>query len=161
MRKIPLIAVLFMASAFTTSALAAGYGSAGCGLGGMLIKENKKLHQIGAWILNGISGNQTFGMTTGTSGCGDSMMSQSEHEQKMFVENNYDSLAKEMAAGQGESVAALAGLLGCPAQPFSGYVQANYVSIFPSERTTPAEMLDAVKRGLIGEPALAASCHRI
>lgn len=161
MRKIPLIAVLFMASAFATSALAAGYGSAGCGFGGMLIKENKKLHQIGAWFLNGISGNQTFGMTSGTSGCGDSKMAQSEQEQKLFVENNYDSLAKEMAAGQGETVAALAGLLGCPVRPFGGFVQANYVSLFPSERTTPAEMLDAVKRGLIEEPALAASCHRV
>ena len=69
MRKFPLLVTLVGAMAFASSALAAGYGAAGCGFGGMLIKENKILHQIGAWFLNGILGNQTFAMTSGTSDC--------------------------------------------------------------------------------------------
>ena len=164
MRKLPAMVALLFTLTFASSALAAGYGSAGCGFGGMLIKENKILHQVGAWFLNGIFGNQTFAMTSGTSGCGKSGLVMAENEQTVFVQNNYNSLAKEMATGEGENLTTLAGLMGCSADQaahFAVFTKDNYKTIFKNEQDTPSEMLASLKEGLSGDPVLAASCPKI
>jgi hypothetical protein len=156
-----MVALLFTLT-IASSAFAAGTGAAGCGLGGMLIKENKLIHQIGAWFLNGISGNQTFAMTSGTSDCKSALSAQAEQTQ--FVENNYGNLAKEMAVGQGENLSALAGLMGCSAdqtEHFAIFTKDNYNTIFKSEQDTPSEMLASLKKGLSGDQVLAASCPKI
>lgn len=163
MKKTPLIAAVIFAIT-TSTAMAAGYGAAGCGFGGSLIKDNKMLPQIGAWFLNSISGNQTFAMTSGTSECGSSGLVLAEKEQNVFVAQNYQDLAKEMAAGEGENLTVLAGLLGCPADraPRVGELtQASYASIFSSEATTASDMLGAVKTTLLSDPGLASSCQRL
>ncbi len=150
--------------AVASSALAAGYGAAGCGFGGMLIKENKKLHQIGAWFLNGILGNQTFAITSGTSDCNTRGLAMTDKEQQIFVENNYTNLVKEMAVGEGESLNALAHLLGCPAgqtKDLGAFTQKNYESIVTGEEVTPAAILAALKKGLLGDPILGPACHNI
>jgi len=161
MRKFPLLIAMLVSLTFASSALAAG-GAAGCGFGGMLIKENKILHQIGAWFLNGLLGNQTFAMTSGTSDCKNALSANSEQVQ--FVENNYSNLAKEMAIGQGENLGALANLMGCSAdqtEHFAVFAKDNYNTIFKSEQSTPSEMLASLKEGLSGDPVLAASCPKI
>ncbi|MBI3994605.1 MAG: DUF3015 family protein [Nitrospirae bacterium] len=161
MRKYPLLIAMLVSLTFASSALAAGYGAAGCGFGGMLIKENKILHQIGAWFLNGLLGNQTFAMTSGTSDCKNVLSAQTEQNQ--FVENNYGNLAKEMAAGEGENLNTLAGLMGCPTErlgSFASFTKENYASIFTGDETTPTEMLTALKKELSGHPELAAACPR-
>lgn len=164
MKRVLQLTVLSLMVAFASSTFAAGYGAAGCGFGGMLIKENKKLHQIGAWFLNGIFGNQTFAITSGTSECGARGVVTAEEEQQLFVENNYGNLVKEMAIGEGESLNALAHLLGCPAEhakDLGAFTQNHYASIFGSDATTPAEMLTALKQGLSGDQVLGPSCHKI
>ena len=162
MRKYPLLIAMLVSLTFASSALAAGTGAAGCGFGGMLIKENKILHQIGAWFLNGILGNQTFAMTSGTSDCKSVLSAKSEQAQ--FVENNYSNLAKEMAIGEGENLSALASLMGCSAdqtEHFAVFAKDNYNTIFKNEQSTPSEMLASLKEGLSGDPLLAASCPKI
>jgi hypothetical protein len=164
MKKTFMLVALSLVVAVSSSALAAGYGAAGCGFGGMLIKENRKLHQIGAWFLNGISGNQTFAITSGTSDCSAQGLVMVEKEQQRFVNNNYGNLVKEMAMGDGENLNALAHLLGCPAEQtkdLGAYTQKNYASLFGGVETTPAEMLAALKKGLSGDPMLGPSCHKI
>jgi Protein of unknown function (DUF3015) len=164
MRKYSLLIVLIASLAFATSALAAGYGAAGCGFGGAIIKDNKILPQIGAWFLNGLLGNQTFAMTSGTSNCGGMGKMSENKQQEQFVENNYPSLAKEMAAGEGENLNALAGLMGCSSEQtghFAVFAKQNYGSIFPDEQTTPTEMLDTLKKEISSDPELAAACPRI
>src|SRR6186713_935077 len=56
---------------FFTSANAAadGYGPAGCGLGSMIFEPDSGFTQVFAATTNGTSGNQTFGITSGTSNC--------------------------------------------------------------------------------------------
>jgi hypothetical protein len=155
---------LLVAVSSSAFAAAAGYGSAGCGFGGMLIKENKKLHQIGAWFLNGISGNQTFAITSGTSDCKTQKLAIIEKEQQHFVTNNYGNLVKEMAVGEGENLDALAYLLGCPEEQTKDlgvFAQKNYTSLFGAEEMTPTEMLTALKKGLSDDPRLGPSCHKI
>lgn len=164
MKRLVVLTALGLTFAFASTGLAAGYGAAGCGFGGELIKENKILHQIGAVILNGILGNQTFGITSGTSGCGESGLVLAETEQEKFVETNYDNLVKEMAVGEGENLTTLAGLLGCSSdqvQGFGAFTQAHYPSIVKTGSTRPSEMLVSLKEGLLLEPGLSSSCQKI
>lgn len=165
MRKLPAMVALLFTLTIASSALAAGYGAAGCGWGGKEIgKKDDILAQLGATILNGVLSNQSFAITSGTSGCGKSGLVMAENEQTAFVQNNYTSLAKEMAAGEGESLNTLAGLMGCSAdqtEHFAVFTKDNYNSIFKSEQDTPSEMLATLKKGMAGDSVLAASCPKI
>src|SRR5262245_13231892 len=103
MKRIPLLlAAMYVTVAISSTVVAAGYGGAGCGWGGKVIgKNNDILAQLGATILNGSSGNSTFAMTSGTSGCSKAMgLVLADSEQTLFVQNNYDGLVKEMAVGE-------------------------------------------------------------
>jgi len=167
MKRIPLLlAAIFVTVAIASTGFAAGYGAAGCGWGAKEIgKKNDIMAQLGATMLNQFSSNQTFAMTSGTSGCSKSMgLVTAESEQTLFVENNYNGLVKEMAAGEGESLDTLAGLLGCSTDKtnsFASFTKQNYNSIFTSERTTPSEMLASLTKGMSSDPALSASCSKI
>ncbi|MBI3812521.1 MAG: DUF3015 family protein [Nitrospirae bacterium] len=165
MRKLPAMVALLFTLTIASSALAAGYGAAGCGWGGKEIgKKDDILAQLGATILNGVLSNQSFAITSGTSGCGKSGLVMAENEQNVFVEHNYTSLAKEMAAGEGESLNTLAGLMGCSADQthhFAVFTKDNYNSIFKSGQDTPSEMLITLKKSMAGDSVLAASCPKI
>ncbi|QQR88624.1 MAG: DUF3015 family protein [Myxococcales bacterium] len=71
------------------------YGAAGCGLGSMLI-DSDGFVQVFAATLNGTSGNQTFGITSGTSNCGDT--SPNINSAKAFIQTNREALAKTSRA---------------------------------------------------------------
>ena len=165
MKKLPLLVAMLVSLLFASSAFAAGYGAAGCGWGGKVIgKNNDQLAQLGATILNNVSTNQSWAITSGTSGCGKSGLVTAESEQTLFVANNYDSLVKQMAAGEGEDLATLAGLLGCApdkAGQFGSFTQKNYRSILTSAEPTPSEMLTSLKQNLSGDPMLSTTCSRI
>ena len=165
MKKLPLLVAMLVSLLFTSSAFAAGYGAAGCGWGGKVVgKNNDILAQWGANILNNIVGNQTFAISSGTSGCSKSGLVTAESEQTLFVANNYQSLVKQMAAGEGEDLATLAGLLGCApdkAGQFGSFTQKNYGSIFASAEATPSQVLTSLKQNLSGDPTLSTTCSRI
>jgi hypothetical protein len=79
----------------------------------------------------------------------------------MFVEKTFPNLAREMAAGGGEHLQTLTELLGCPsdkAAQFAAFTQQNYDVIFASDRTTPVDMLSAVKDEMAKDPVLSVSC---
>lgn len=171
MRKIAVLVGFIIAVASVSPAAAAspktrsaGYGSAGCGWGGNVIQKRDFWAQLGAWVLNGVSSNQTFAMTSGTSGCSKIGLILAEKEQTTFVENNYASLSREMAAGEGEHLSALAGLLGCPTEKvsaFGTFTKVNYPAIIQDEDTSATEMLGALKSGISRDQQLSASCIRI
>ncbi len=77
MRKI-LVAVAVLATAGSAWAAEGSgikgsgtYGTAGCGLGSMAFGNQKGAIQILAATTNGLFGTQTFGITSGTSNCGE------------------------------------------------------------------------------------------
>jgi len=109
MRKILFIAAAVLFSASTANAQA--YGTAGCGLGSVVLGNAKGFAQVLAATLNGIVGNQTFGITSGTLNCGEAAAS--KLGAKNFIETNREALAKDIARGQGETVKNLATLGGC------------------------------------------------
>src|SRR5690349_24196548 len=88
-------------------ALATGnHPMAGCGLGYLLLsnKDNDKVTQVLGSTTNGTFGTQTFGISSGTSGCTEDGAVKVARATEVFVEVNLDSLRREMAQGQGEYV---------------------------------------------------------
>ncbi|MBN4054485.1 DUF3015 domain-containing protein [Nitrospira defluvii] len=146
---------------FSSSAFAAGYGEAGCGLGSLIFGDSSGPVQIFAATTNGSTYSQLFGITSGTSNCDASGIILASKEDGLFVAGNFDNLEKEMAVGKGEHLNTLAGLLGCPAEKsptFASYAQENYLAIFAGEQTTPDEMLQTVRTGMSTHPELASAC---
>src|SRR5712691_12711696 len=78
----------------------ATYGAAGCGLGSLVFGDQKGMIQVLAATTNGTFWSQTFGITTGTSNCGDTAMTIAGT--KIFIEGNREALAKDAARGSGE-----------------------------------------------------------
>ena len=147
MKKIvALMAVI--ALGLPTLALAKGgnHPMAGCGLGYVLFghNDNSPIMQVLAATTNATSGNQTFGMTTGTSGCTEDGAVKFVKEAEVYAEVNLDSLRREMAMGQGEYVNSFAALIGAKGSEIPQMVstfQQNYDKLFPSSATSSSEML--------------------
>ncbi len=103
------------------------YGTAGCGLGSMVFGNQEGPMQVIAATLNGTSGSQTFGITSGTSNCGKGLFAKAEINS--FIESNSVALENDIARGQGETLSTLNDMLGCGAD-FNGTLQQNYKSIY-------------------------------
>ncbi|HVK61817.1 MAG TPA: DUF3015 family protein [Bdellovibrionales bacterium] len=133
-----------------------GYGVAGCGLGSIIFGPKQGMIQIIAATSNGLGGNQTFGITSGTSNCD---IPSSAHQAAVFIEVNREVLAKEAARGQGETVAGLAYILGCSdASMFGKGLQDNFQTVFSSENdsmTATRNILSTIETN----EALKASCN--
>lgn len=131
----------------------------GCGLGYLLFQGQRGLlPQILAATTNGTFGNQTFGMTTGTSGCSQDGIVSREHETAVYAQATIENLSQEMAQGQGEHLASLATLMGVPAELHAAFfqlTQQHYATLFPTEQNDAAQMLTALKTVLSADPVLA------
>ncbi|MDD5372978.1 MAG: DUF3015 family protein [Sulfurimonas sp.] len=131
--------------ALSSSVMADVNSQTGCGLGSMIIKDNSTAVLLALQATtNGIFGNQTFGITSGTSGCQKTKFVMNEQAQE-FVASNMDQLAKEIAIGHGESVDTLAELLKISDKAtFSASLQQNYNSIYTSQNAKMADVLDNI-----------------
>lgn len=120
----------------------------GCGLGTMLWEnkaDNSVLFQVLQATTNGTSGNQTFGITSGTSNCQKPSKIVQNEKLIHFVQANMDNLAQDIAMGKGESLDTFAEMLGvAPGQnaAFNAKLQANFSKIFTSENVVLAEVVD-------------------
>jgi len=124
-----------------------GYGAAGCGLGSLIFGNEPGIVQIFAATTNGTFGNQTFGITTGTSNCDKQAKFASNERLNEFVKENMDNLAKDIAMGKGESLDTLAELLGISIedrQIVYKKLQSNFSKIFPSEDVVSADVIDNI-----------------
>jgi hypothetical protein len=106
---------LFLAagSLIASASYAAPYGAAGCGLGAVVFGSKSGFIQIFAATTNGSSGNQTSGITSGTSNCIPAGKSEAFNKQREFVDTNLASLATEMSQGSGDTLVAYTETLGC------------------------------------------------
>lgn len=112
-------------------AMARKYGMAGCGLGSMVIKPSGS--QTSAATTNGTSGNQTFGITFGTSNCNSASEMAALNDQQMFVTTNLHSLSKEAARGHGNTLQAFSATFGCSidARPeFNDAMRTHFQEVF-------------------------------
>ncbi|RLA76336.1 MAG: hypothetical protein DRG78_19205 [Epsilonproteobacteria bacterium] len=143
MKKILLSAVAVIA--LTTSAMAGVNDQTGCGLGALIIKNDDSAVMLALQATtNGTSGNQTFGITSGTLGCQKTKFVMNERAEE-FVASNMDILAKEIAVGHGESIDTLAELLNVEdTATFSASLQSNYNSIYTSKSVEMSDVLDNI-----------------
>lgn len=143
MKKILVSAVAVLA--LSTSMMANVNDQTGCGLGSMIIKDDSTAVMLALQATtNGTLGNQTFGITSGTSGCQKTKFVMNERAEE-FVASNMDQLAKEIAMGHGETIDTLAELLDIEDKAtFSASLQENYNSIYTSKDAKMADVLDNI-----------------
>ncbi|MFW5825407.1 MAG: DUF3015 domain-containing protein [Marinobacter sp.] len=134
-----------IAGAIFLGASSMAFAQPGCGVGAMIWKEQSGIapHVLAA-TTNGIFGNQTFGMTTGTLGC---ETNQSVQSMAMYMDSNIDKVARDMSRGSGENLDTLAVLLGvdeADRSEFNRLLKDNFASVFPSSDTTSDQAVDAI-----------------
>ncbi len=138
--------------------------ASGCGLGSMVIEKNHKVGQVASATLNGSFGTQTFGISTGTSGCTTDGTLMGEREQQAFAEANLQNLEHDMASGGGEYLSAFSTLLGCDPKLTSqvaSFAQQNYSSTFPTENTSASDALASFKGALASNDTFANGCTKL
>ncbi len=142
MKKIIVSVVAVLA--LGTAASATVNNQTGCGLGSQIIKDDSSAVMLAIQAtLNG-TGTQTFGITSGTSGCTKTKLVMNERAAE-FVASNMDQLAKDVAVGHGESVNTLAELLAVEDKvAFAASLQSNYNAIYTSKNAKMADVLDNI-----------------
>lgn len=142
MNKI-LVASLMLGAAVMLSAPAQAIDSTGCGLGSMAWRgQSGILPQVAAATTNGTFGNQTFGITFGTSGC-DPNGRITGGTQKMvlaFLENNLEQFAMDAAAGEGETLTTLAGIMDMNGADVAAKTYQNFAVLFPNENVDAVDV---------------------
>ena len=139
------ISKLLITGLLTVSPLAA-LANPGCGLGAQVFDGNKGLfsHVFAATT------NQTgdiYSMTSGTSGCDTSKPIVAA---TIFIDQNMEQVAEDIAMGNGEVVLALAELLEVQEkESFMTLMQENFEQIYTSENMTAQDVMQNIQGILI------------
>lgn len=153
LKKIALAAVLAVGS---TAAFADR--DAGCGIGSQVwAGQSGKLPKILAATTNGLFANQLFGITFGTLGC--SGTGTVTAQVVTFTNENAESLARDMAVGQGESLNVLAELLSINATDkahFFAVSKQNFAAIYSDENQTSLDVLASLHNVMANDDVLKA-----
>ena len=160
---------LIMLSVAVLFGLPAGFAMAanpdtgpGCGLGKLAWSDYSHQKNIGPQVLmattNGTFWSQTFGISSGTSGCTNDGKVMAEQKTTMFAQLNFENLSQEMAQGQGEHLASLATLMGVPADQHAAFfamTQERYTSLVKTGEASPVAMVKAINDAIAAHPVLA------
>jgi hypothetical protein len=153
MKKIITGLVLLSASSV---AMAEAPGGPNCGWGNMLFEGQSGLGaHIIASITNGTSGNNTFGMTTGTNGCTTS--GTLTYGGKSMVSSIMGEFSEDVARGQGDAIDTVAVIYGVDKQDretFAKVMHENFTVIFPNENVTADEMIASIEKVMKADPTL-------
>ncbi len=130
---------------------------AGCGLGYTLFasKDNTQVIQIIAATTNGTSGNQTFGITSGTLGCTENGMIAKNKTAEVYAEVNLRQLYHDIAAGQGETLQAFSQIIGVKAaqrDSFCQIMKSNFSAL--SANSSSLDFLAQVDKIVSSRPEL-------
>lgn len=154
-----LLAVAALAATLPLSNVAMADADIGCGLGTMVFdgKSGKVFKILGA-TTNGTSGNQTFGITFGTLGCDGNGTISSSEKLALFIDGNMDNLARDIAKGDGETLATLSEVWGVQTSDkaaFNELAQENFAEVFKSENVTSQEVFANLNTLVAADAALA------
>ena len=141
-----LFMTLTAATLVASSAFAGGNSNTGCGLGSMVFPvQDTVATQVLAVTTNGTSGNQTFGITSGSLNCTKPMKIVMNDQAQKFVADNMDSIAVEVAAGQGENLDTLLSLIKVDDKAAAAAkLKANFSKIYSSADVTSAQVVDNI-----------------
>ena len=153
LKKIALAAVLAVGS---TAAFADK--DVGCGVGSQVwAGQSGKVPKILAATTNGIFTNQLLGITFGTLGC--SGTGTVTAQAVTFTNENAETLARDMAVGQGESLNVLAELLNIKSQDkarFFAVSKQNFSEIYSSENQNSLQVLASLQTVMAQDEVLKA-----
>ncbi|WNM61010.1 DUF3015 domain-containing protein [Candidatus Nitrospira neomarina] len=135
----------------------------GCGLGKLAweetsVSKSNIAPQVMMATTNGTFGSQTFGISSGTSGCTNDGQVWASEKVNVFAAINFDNLAQEMAQGEGEHLTSLATLMGIPVaqQPaFFAMTQKKYTTLVQEGETSPKAVVKAIHDAMVDHPVLA------
>jgi Protein of unknown function (DUF3015) len=131
----------------------------GCGWGSKLFDGQKGVApQVLAVTTNGSTGNQTFGITSGTSGCTQDGTVATKWKTAAYVGENMNKLALDMSRGEGESLRSLASLMGVTGQDsaqFNSALKGNFAQIFTNSDVKSEQVLQNIKSVLAANETLA------
>lgn len=139
---------IVLALALTSlSTVAMADNDVGCGFGTQVWKGKSGLvFKVLAATTNGSFGNQTFGITFGTLGCKKGGVITAEAQTGMFIKDNAEALARDMAVGEGETLNVLADLMGVADKAkFSEVAKSNFDVIYSDDNQTTGQIHAAIK----------------
>jgi hypothetical protein len=150
MKKLVVIVLAaFLVMTFAAASFAAPKENVGCGLGYIVFKgKDGLLSQTCAATTNGTFGNQTFGITSGTSECERYSTFTANEELNKFVSDNMDNLAMDIARGHGEYLNTLAVLLEVPETERASFytqLQTHFSDIYTSDTITHLDVLNNIE----------------
>ncbi|MCP5162715.1 MAG: DUF3015 domain-containing protein [Hahellaceae bacterium] len=142
MKKLLVAAGLMTAS---LTAFAEAPGGPGCGWGNMLLNGQKGLpmHLL-ATITNGTSGNNTFGMTSGTNGCSVGGTLTYGGKSMIDLSSIMDEFSEDVARGHGDAMTTIAVALDVQAEDrvvFNEVMHENFTAIFTAEDMTAEDVM--------------------
>lgn len=129
---------LAAAGALVLASNAQAVDSTGCGLGSMAWRGQSGIApQVLAATTNGLFGTQTFGITFGTSGCDPNgrITGGTGRMALAFMENNMEQYAMDAAAGRGETIDTLAGILNMDSEKLGEISKQNFAYMFNDQNT--------------------------
>ena len=142
MKKLYLSSLLIV-GALVLASNASAIDSTGCGLGSMAWRGQSGIGpQVLAATTNGSFGTQTFGITFGTSGCDPNGRVTGGTGRMMlaFLENNMEQYALDAAAGHGETIETMAGILNMDSEKLGEMSKQNFATLFPNENVDAVEL---------------------
>jgi hypothetical protein len=120
----------------------------GCGAGTKIWQGQRgTIYKILGSTTNGLFGNQTFGISSGTLGCHQDGVVTGQARIAVFASANFDQLTADVAAGRGDALQALATLYNVSDADRTGFyalLQSHYRDIFASTETTSDQAVSAM-----------------
>ena len=136
---------------------AAAKDSTGCGVGSMIFDGKSGVFpQVLAVTTNGSTGNQTFGISSGTLGCDSNGTVSSTAKMSMFTGENMESLALDMSRGEGESLETVATLMEIADEDrvaFYALAKDNFARIYSGADVTAGEVLANLRQVMAEDEA--------
>ena len=142
MKKILTAVVLCAGLGLATSAHAVD-STGGCGLGSMAWRgQSGIIPQSLAITTNNTFANNTFGITSGTSGCDPNgrITGGTGRMVLAFLEDNMEQFAMDAAAGEGETIETLAGMMNVDSKTLGKDLQQNFAYIFDNDNVEVADV---------------------
>lgn len=152
-KKIAILA----AAALLFGGQAAADDSTGCGLGSIIFDgQSGVFPQVLAVTTNGSTGNQTFGISSGTLGCDADGTISSNAKMSMFTGENMESLALDMSRGEGEALETVAALMEIADEDRAAFytlTKDNFARIYSSADVTAGEVIANLRQVMAEDEA--------
>ena len=155
-----LLVATFAVLAFTpVSAFASGENNVGsCGWGSKLFAGQRGIApQVLAGTSNATSGNQSFAISSGTSGCTQDGLVTSSWKTAAYIDGNKTQFARDTAKGDGSTIASLGNILKVDSthrELFAATLKDNFSRIFTDVNVSTDEIVLSLREVLSETPEL-------